>query len=76
MCKYCQKEDRASVNSLYSKSFDNELESANVSLSIFEDSLLIINASCYDTLRQTQLGMAASFGINYCPWCGRKVAED
>jgi len=53
MCKYCQKEDRASVNSLYSKSFDNELESANVSLSIFEDSLLIINASCYDTLRQT-----------------------
>lgn len=75
MCKYCQEEDRASVNSLYSKSFDNELESANISLNIFEKSLLIVNASCYDNLRKTWIGMAASFGINYCPWCGRKVAE-
>lgn len=76
MCKYCQEEDRKSMSSLYSKSFDDELESANINLNIFEKSLLIVNASCYDNLRKTRIGMAASFGINYCPWCGRKVAED
>ena len=76
MCKYCQKEDSESISTLYSKSFDNELESANMSLNIEGESLLIVNANCYDTLRQTRVGMAASFGINYCPWCGRKVAKD
>ena len=73
MCKYCQKEDPESISTLYSKSFDNELESANVSLNIEKESLLIVNAYCYDNLRKTQIGMAASFGIKYCPWCGRKL---
>ena len=76
MCEYCRKEDPTSISSLYSKSFDDELTSAKVSLNIKEEALLIINAHCYDGLRQTQIGMAASFGIKYCPWCGRKLAED
>lgn len=75
MCKYCQKEGPKSMSSLYSKSFDDELTSAKVSLNIEEGALLIIKAHCHDALRKTQIGMAASFGIKYCPWCGRKLSE-
>lgn len=75
MCKYCQKENRLKMSTLYSVSQNTELEQENVSLEITEEQSLLVNSYCWDTLRKTYLGIAASFNIEYCPWCGRRLSE-
>ena len=75
MCKYCQN-DFEKVETLRSTSLDGELESAHVTLEIMEKQSLYMKAYCWDKLRATYIGMATSFNINYCPWCGRKLTND
>ena len=76
MCKYCQIENHEKLETLHSTSLDNELKSGSVTLEITEEQLLQINSYCWDTLRKTHVGVAAAFGINYCPWCGRKLINN
>ena len=76
MCKYCQLENRENISTLYSTSFDDELKSGTVTLKINEKQLLEIKSYCWDTLRETHIGIATAFDINYCPWCGRKLTKN